>query len=74
MYLIEHAMKDLKGYVCNMVKPEGSKAKGYIVDEALGLCSKYMQGFGQLDGVFGLLMKRRGWPGRYWKACPDHVL
>lgn len=38
-------MKDLKGYVHNMVKPEGSMTERYIVDEALGLYNKYMQGF-----------------------------
>jgi hypothetical protein len=37
IYLIECAMKDLKGCVYNMAKPEGFMANGYIVDEALGL-------------------------------------
>ncbi len=38
MYPIEHAMKDLKGYDLNMAKRKGYVAKGYIIDEALGLC------------------------------------
>ncbi len=42
MYPIERAMKDLNGYVHNMVKPEGSMAEGYIVDETLGLYNNYM--------------------------------
>jgi hypothetical protein len=42
MYPIEHVMKDLKGYVHNMVKPKGSMAEGYIVDETLGLYNNYM--------------------------------
>jgi hypothetical protein len=56
-------MKDLKGYVQNMNKPEGSIVEGYIFYEALGLCTKYMQGFGatsmcvwdanEEEGVFG---------------------
>lgn len=47
MYPIKCAMKDLKGYIRNMSKPKGSMAKGYIIDEALGLCTKYMQKFGE---------------------------
>ncbi len=45
MYPIEHAMKDLKGYVHNMAKPKGFMAKGYTIDEALGLYNKYIHGF-----------------------------
>jgi hypothetical protein len=45
MYPIEHSMKDLKGYVHNMVKLECSMAERYIVDEAMGLYNKYMHGF-----------------------------
>jgi hypothetical protein len=44
MYPIEHSLKDLKGYVHNMVKPEGSMAERYVVDEAMGLYNKYMHG------------------------------
>jgi hypothetical protein len=46
MYPIEHVLKDLKVYVWNMCKPEGNMAKGCIFDEALGLCTKYMERFG----------------------------
>ncbi len=42
VYPIERVMKDLKGYVRNMCKLEGCMTKGYIFDEALGLCIEYM--------------------------------
>jgi hypothetical protein len=29
-------------------QPKGSMAKGYIFDEALGLCTKYMQNLGAM--------------------------
>jgi hypothetical protein len=45
MYPIEKTM-DLKGYICNMHKPKGSMVEGYIFDEVLGLCTKYMDNFG----------------------------
>ena len=34
----------LKSYVQNRVTPEGSIAKGYIVEECLTFCSWYMEG------------------------------
>lgn len=46
MYPIERAMKDLKGYVQNMCRPEGNMVKAYIFYEALGFNTKYMQNFG----------------------------
>jgi hypothetical protein len=45
MYPIERTLKDLKGYVWNMCKLEGNMAKGYIFNEALGLCTEYMGSF-----------------------------
>ena len=44
IYLIEHFLKKLKEYVRNRVRPEGSIAKGYVVDEALTFCSMYFEG------------------------------
>ncbi len=59
MYPIEQATKNLKGYIRNLCKPEGSVAKGYIFDEALGLYTKYMQNFQtmrlQFDPIIGAL-------------------
>lgn len=45
MYPIEHAMKDLKGYVQNLCKLKGCMVERYIFDEVLGLCTKHMQRF-----------------------------
>jgi len=45
MYPIEKILKDLKGYVWNMCKLEGNMAEGYIFNEALGLCTEYMESF-----------------------------
>ena len=35
----------LNKYVRNRFLPEGSMAEGYIVDEALRLCTEYLQGY-----------------------------
>jgi hypothetical protein len=45
MYLSEQTLKDLKGSVQNMCKLKGSMVDNYIFDEALGLCTKYMEAF-----------------------------
>ena len=37
-------MKKLKNYVRNKARPEGSIAEGYVADEALTFCSRYLQG------------------------------
>ncbi len=67
IYLIEHAMKDLKSYARNMSKPKCIIAERNIFYEALGLCTKYMQGFGatsmhiwdanEEEGVFGEVLQ-----------------
>ena len=44
MYPFERYMKKLKNYVRNKVRPEGSIAEGYVVDEALTFCSMYFKG------------------------------
>jgi hypothetical protein len=43
MYPIERYLKRLKGYVRQRAKPEGSMARGYTIEEALGFCTEYMQ-------------------------------
>jgi hypothetical protein len=43
--LIEHYLKILKGYVCNKTRHEGSMAKRYAFEEALGFYTKYLQDF-----------------------------
>ena len=42
MYQFERYFKRLKDYVRNVAKPEGSIAEGYVVDEALTFCSRYL--------------------------------
>ena len=44
MYPFERFMKTLKEYVRNRARPEGSIAEGYVVNEALTFCSKYLKG------------------------------
>ncbi len=39
MYPMEFYTKTLKGYVRNKARPEGSMAKGYAIEEALGFCT-----------------------------------
>ena len=46
MYPIECYFGLLKKYVRNKSLPEGCMAEGYLVDEALGLCTEYMRDFG----------------------------
>jgi len=45
MYPIEQYLKILKGFVQNKARPKGSMVKGYALEEALGFCTKYIQGF-----------------------------
>jgi hypothetical protein len=45
MYPIERYMKTLKGYVCNMARPEASMAEGYVKDECIGFVTEYLQSF-----------------------------
>ena len=44
MYPFERFMKTLKEYIRNRARPKGSIAKGYVVNEALTFCSKYLKG------------------------------
>ncbi|GJV53161.1 hypothetical protein Tco_1448902 [Tanacetum coccineum] len=43
MFPFERYMKKLKNYVQNKAKPEGSIAEGYVVEEALTFCSRYLK-------------------------------
>ncbi|XP_021723551.1 uncharacterized protein LOC110690931 isoform X2 [Chenopodium quinoa] len=42
MYPIERYLRTLKSYVRNKARPEGSIARGYLADECLTFCSRYM--------------------------------
>jgi len=42
MYLVERYLHTAKGYVRNKAHPEGSIAKGYILEECLTFCSRFM--------------------------------
>jgi hypothetical protein len=42
MYPIERYLCKLKGYVRNRSRPEGSIAEGYLAEEAITLCSRYL--------------------------------
>lgn len=74
MYPIERYLCVLKKYVKNRSLPEGCIAEGYIVDEALGLCTEYLQGFPHTrrrvwddeeePGVLGIQLQGRGTPRR----------
>ncbi|KAL4561837.1 hypothetical protein LXL04_034017 [Taraxacum kok-saghyz] len=46
MYFMERYMCKLKSYVRNKSRPEGSIAEGYLIEECLTFCSRYMH-----DGV-----------------------
>ncbi|XP_042437085.1 uncharacterized protein LOC122023056 [Zingiber officinale] len=44
MYFPERYLGKLKSYVRNKSRPEGSIAEGYLVEECLTLCSRYLHG------------------------------
>ncbi|XP_015698788.1 uncharacterized protein LOC102716551 [Oryza brachyantha] len=44
MYPIERYLMRCKGYIRTKSHPEGSIAKGYLFDESLTFCSRYLQG------------------------------
>lgn len=49
-------MRTLKDYVRNKAHPEGSIAEGYLIDECLTFCSRYLHGvdtkFNQVERNF----------------------
>ncbi|XP_075088752.1 uncharacterized protein LOC107769589 isoform X2 [Nicotiana tabacum] len=42
MYYIERYLRTLKGYVRNQARPEGSIVEGYLAEECMVFCSKYL--------------------------------
>ena len=42
MYPVERYLRTAKGYVRNNAHPEGSIAKGYILEECLTFCSRFL--------------------------------
>jgi hypothetical protein len=44
MYPIERYLRTLKGYVRNKAHPEGSIAEGYILEECMTFCSRFVDG------------------------------
>ena len=44
MYFVERTMFILKSLIRNMAYPEGSIAEGYIANECMILCSRYLDG------------------------------
>nr|GEY59288.1 hypothetical protein [Tanacetum cinerariifolium] len=44
MYLIKRCLMRLKSYFRNKPQPEGSMAEGYVKDECLTFCSRYVEG------------------------------
>ncbi|KAM6542385.1 hypothetical protein CsatB_006832 [Cannabis sativa] len=44
MYPVERYLSKLKSYVRNKSKPEGCIAEGYLANECLTFCSRYMEG------------------------------
>lgn len=42
MYPVERYLCKLKGYVRNRSRPEGSIAEGYVAEEGITICSRYM--------------------------------
>ncbi|XP_019236804.1 PREDICTED: uncharacterized protein LOC109217034 [Nicotiana attenuata] len=43
MYPFERYLRILKSYVCNYARPEGSIAEGYLAEESLTFCSRYLK-------------------------------
>ena len=66
MYPVERYMKTLKGYVRQRAQPEGSMARGYIMEEALGFCTEYMQNC--------TVTSRRVWDDKEEPSTNDEVL
>ena len=66
MYPVERYLKTLKGYVRQRAQPEGSKARGYIMEEALGFCTEYMQNC--------TMTARRVWDDKEEPSMNDEVL
>ena len=66
MYPVERYLKTLKGYVRQRAQPEGSMARGYIMEEALGFCTEYM--------LNCTMTARRVWDDKEEPSMNDEVL
>jgi hypothetical protein len=66
MYPMERYLKTLKRYVRQCAQPEGSMSHGYIMKEALGFCTEYMQGCN--------LTQRRVWDDKEDPTMNDEVV
>ncbi|XP_056698013.1 uncharacterized protein [Spinacia oleracea] len=44
MYPIERYLSHLKSYVTNKAQPEGSIAEGFLLEETIRFCSRYLEG------------------------------
>ncbi|CAN1335193.1 hypothetical protein LINPERPRIM_LOCUS36664, partial [Linum perenne] len=44
MYPVERFLSTLKSYVGNKAQPEGSITEGYLAEECLTFCSRYLKG------------------------------
>ncbi|XP_022031985.1 uncharacterized protein LOC110933051 [Helianthus annuus] len=50
MFFMERYLCKLKSYVRNKSHPKGSIAEGYLIDECLNFCSRYMHGLNASHG------------------------
>ena len=66
MYPVERYLKTLKGYVRQRAQPEGSMARGYVMEEAFGFCTEYMQNC--------TMTTRRVWDDKEEPSMNDEVL
>ena len=66
MYLIERYLKTLKGYVQNHARPKECMVEGYVVVEALGYCTEYMQSY--------TVTTRRVWDDKEDPSMYDEIL
>jgi hypothetical protein len=66
MYPYERYFKNLKGFVRNLAKPEGSIAQGYETEEALGFIIEYMSQYN--------LTSRRVWDDKEEPIMVDEIL
>lgn len=66
LYPYEWYFKSLKGYVKNLAKPEGSIARGYEVEEALGFITEYVRNYN--------ITSRRVWDDKEELTMIDEIL
>ena len=66
MYPYERYFKNVKGFVRNLAKPEGSIAQGYQVEQALGFITEYMSEY--------FVTTRRVWDDKEEPSMVDEIL